>query len=443
LASFRKEESVEKHVCATRRLSNFSITRMSVTSHDPCPSVASADESEATVIDLSTLQDAVTACPAFADTSCPFSDATTPQEIRAKLAQMPASHAQHADKYVQAVSLIHQNNQRVATLTADAMEGLSLSAIMVLQVTRAESSEHLEETVLRPSLSQSLKTGTAVSHQAAEDVHFVKNFIKGIIDRDLYADLVLQLYKVYDVLEELLDRYADRHFASCHFPKELARRSALELDVDFWHSKSPERLPLSPATQDYVDRLRDVAERNPLLLLAHSYTRYLGDLSGGKILARVAKRAMHLDGDGLDFYKFEHIESTTLFKNKYRQALDDLPLSDSQVKALVAEANVAFALNMRMFEDLDVKANVPGACVRPVAEALKYASPDYQAPDVDASDECPFLQQKKQSADTHASEGRCPWPFIFAHDPAQGMRDWQTWLVLGLVLSWIWSKMQG
>jgi hypothetical protein len=40
---------------------------------------------------------------------------------------------------------------------------------------------------------------------------------------------------------------------------------------------------------------------------------------------------------------------------------------------LVAEANIAFALNMRLFEELDVLANVPGATVRPLSEALRYA----------------------------------------------------------------------
>lgn len=35
--------------------------------------------------------------------------------------------------------------------------------------------------------------------------------------------------------------------------------------------------------------------------------------------------------------------------------------------------------------------------------------------------------------------GRCPWPYVFFHDPAIGMQDWQTWFVIGLVLYWLWS----
>lgn len=42
----------------------------------------------------------------------------------------------------------------------------------------------------------------------------------------------------------------------------------------------------------------------------------------------------------------------------------------------------------------------------------------------------------------HASgEGgdRRSWPFIFFHDPATGMKDWQTWCIIGILICWCWS----
>jgi len=35
---------------------------------------------------------------------------------------------------------------------------------------------------------------------------------------------------------------------------------------------------------------------------------------------------------------------------------------------------------------------------------------------------------------------RCPWPFVFFHDPMQGMRDRQTWILIALVCSWIYHE---
>jgi len=345
------------------------------------------------------------------------------------------------------------------------------------------------------ALSKCLKSGTAISHKAAEDVHFVRNFIRGKIDRHLYGQMVLMLYHVYRVLEDLLDQHAMHYFATCHFPLELARTSALQDDLDFWHGPTATTTDdtMSPATRDYVDRLKFIAQTNPLLLLSHSYTRYLGDLSGGMILARVARKALKLskpsngsggtgqgkaEVDGLAFYHFANIPSPKQFKTKYREALDALPLTNAQVHELVGEANVAFLLNMRLFEELDVMANVPGATVRPLQEALKFAQSALEAkqdgsivplenssststfttnsPREASMEKCPFANPamaRDMEQEVIASSQRlnsrqtgkviaavCPWPFILLHDPVKGMAHWQTWAVLGLALAWLWSR---
>ena len=212
-------------------------------------------------------------------------------------------------------------------------------------------------------LSDALKTGTARAHEAAESVHFVKNFIRGKIDRQLYALLVAQLFHVYRRLEDALDVHAPVHFAAVHFPSELNRTQALQEDVDFWHSDLKEGVepPVSPASQDYIDRINYLEATNPLLLLAHAYTRYLGDLSGGKILARVARRALRLDksengraGEGLRFYDFDKIQSFKKFKDLYRQSLNELALHQKQVEAIVQEANVAFLMQCKFVERLSI-----------------------------------------------------------------------------------------
>lgn len=308
--------------------------------------------------------------------------------------------------------------------------------------------EHDNSAPKRNSLAEALKTGTAVSHQAAEDVHFVRNFIRGQIDRHLYQEMILDLYHVYVALEDALDVHAPTVFPSCHFPEELARRETLEEDCEFWHNtRTPSPRTISPETQDYIDRIQYLAHHDPLLLLAHSYTRYLGDLSGGRILARVARRALDLDKksmEGLAFYRFENVKSYKEFKDNYRQALDALPLTGDQIKALVAEANVAFCLNMRLFQALDATATIPGARVMRMEEVMEYADKSTNTVDNPAEDQCPFLvnkkkeqqQQQQQPQQMAKQGGRCPWPFVFAHDPWQGVKDWQTWLVVALLIAW-------
>lgn len=79
------------------------------------------------------------------------------------------------------------------------------------------------------------------------------------------------------------------------------------------------QISLSAGTKPYVDRIHEVGEKDPVLLVAHSYTRYMGDLSGGQILKKVAQRALKLPstGEGLNFYQFEGIHSHKGFKQLY------------------------------------------------------------------------------------------------------------------------------
>lgn len=351
----------------------------------------------------------------------------------------------------------------------------------------------------KSSLSHALKHGTQESHTAAESVHFVKEFIRGNIDRTLYSKLILNLFHVYKHLETHLDQYAPHYFPSLHFPKELSRTDALKDDVDFYHGSS-ERILLEPpskATQDYIHRIEFIAKKEPLLLLSHAYTRYLGDLSGGKILARVAKRALNLNDhqSGLAFYQFDEIPSAKVFKDAYRILLDELDLSDDEIERLVAEANVAFVLNMRIFEELDVMSNkMDQKDIRSFESAISYYNkciqmqeariksvPTTISPELDTQEEreeetfkCPFAKlggpnphqnmdgeykQKDRISEHKAisdetsdprtgkekgneSNARCPWPFIFFHDPATGMKDYQTWIVIALVSSYVWKILE-
>lgn len=39
-----------------------------------------------------------------------------------------------------------------------------------------------------------------------------------------------------------------------------------------------------------------------------------------------------------------------------------------------------------------------------------------------------------------STESRCPWPFIFAHDARQGMKDWQTWALVSVIASFVGTR---
>ena len=61
---------------------------------------------------------------------------------------------------------------------------------------------------------------------------------------------------------------------------------------------------------------------------------------------------MNLNGEGLAFYEFENIPHAGTFKNRYRTALDNLPITWSDGELIINEANYAFKLNMDVFDEI-------------------------------------------------------------------------------------------
>lgn len=205
------------------------------------------------------------------------------------------------------------------------------------------------------NLATKLREGTKKSHSMAENTGFVACFLKGVVEKNSYRKLVSNLYFVYSAMEEEMERHSQHPIVSQIYFPELNRKSALEQDLTFYYGPNwREQVAPSAAAEEYIARIREVSNTAPELLVAHSYTRYLGDLSGGQILKGIAVRAMNLsEGEGTHFYEFKTISDEKAFKNKYRQAMNDLAIDEPTADRIVDEANHAFGLNMKMFRELE------------------------------------------------------------------------------------------
>lgn len=207
---------------------------------------------------------------------------------------------------------------------------------------------------LNQGLATKLREGTAKSHSMAEGADFIKCFLQGVIDRQSYRKLAANFYFIYSALEAELTRHQNHPaIGSLHTP-ELWRQASLESDLAFYYGADwRNQVQPSEACKKYVKHIQEVSNNTPELLAAHAYTRYMGDLSGGQILKKIAKQAMGLkDGQGTAFYEFDSIKNHGEFKKKYRAALDTIPVDSITQDRIVDEANYAFHLNMEMFQEL-------------------------------------------------------------------------------------------
>ena len=216
------------------------------------------------------------------------------------------------------------------------------------------------------TFAKRLRAETAQAHRFAESTNFVKGILKGVMDLDSFANMQAGMYLVYEALEAELERHKDHPLVSrIHFPV-LERKAALEQDLEFLYGEDwKNQVQSTPVRQEYVERIHWLGDNDPGLLVAHSYTRYLGDLSGGQVIAKIARRSLGLEGpDGLRFFEFEKIDSAKAFKDEYRSRLNNLPMDDVRASEIIDEAKKVFALNQSLFEELE------GSWIRTLANCL-------------------------------------------------------------------------
>lgn len=210
-----------------------------------------------------------------------------------------------------------------------------------------------------PGLAARLRDATADVHKDTETRSFITRLMGGELDLAAYTRYLAQYAYVYRALEARAPQVGDPAFMT---DPALPRLASIESDLvnlgaAAWEIENP---PL-PATQAYVDHLLSIPDSDVPRYLAHHYTRYLGDLSGGQAIAKLVARHYGATEDQLAFYRFELIESPVLFKRTYREGIDALAWTEEQEAALIAEAKDAFGFNAAIFEALGEDAPAPVA----------------------------------------------------------------------------------
>ncbi|MFN2614261.1 MAG: heme oxygenase (biliverdin-producing) [Actinomycetota bacterium] len=210
--------------------------------------------------------------------------------------------------------------------------------------------EKLTEDLATKPLSVLLRRETWTDHERAQFSPFELSLAEGTITKEGYAELVLNVLPVYEALEKRVVELAGDPLVGQFHIDELARVGFLKKDLAYFY---PDTLPvdLLPYTQEYVDRIMNVG---PIGFIAHHYTRYMADLSGGLMIYGALKQTWGSD-DGLAYYNFSAIGDPIGFKNAYRQALNDLPLDVEGKLELIGEVMIAYEYNIEMGKALAQK----------------------------------------------------------------------------------------
>jgi heme oxygenase len=201
--------------------------------------------------------------------------------------------------------------------------------------------------------SEALRERTRGVHQESEGAVFMQDLMSGKGCRDDYIALLAQHYFIYQALEQAAEWMADDPVAALFISPKLTRLPAIEADLEFLLGAEWRDLiaPL-PSTVRYTARIREVGATWPGGFIAHHYTRYLGDLSGGQIIRTLLQRQYGFETNGVGFYLFADIAKPKLFKDTYRSQLDAVEWTEEERDRVIAEVALAFRFNTELFDDL-------------------------------------------------------------------------------------------
>jgi heme oxygenase (biliverdin-producing, ferredoxin) len=196
-----------------------------------------------------------------------------------------------------------------------------------------------------------MRQSTAGLHADAERTGVVAALIRGDITQSRYALYLRNLLPAYEMLELALQSGRKWPGLAGLRQPSLFRSARIAADLQALVGPHWETfLPLLPAGAAYANRVGLVGTGE--LLIAHCYTRILGDLNGGQLIRRRLIQLFGSDFQALAFTAFPEIEDLRSFTAIYRNTLDDAAEHLADWAAVVDEAAVAFRMNIKLSTDV-------------------------------------------------------------------------------------------
>lgn len=173
-----------------------------------------------------------------------------------------------------------------------------------------------------------LREITHAKHREVEALPLIQTIMQGKVTKEQYVCYLYELANIYDVLETLASSKGVLEGLFGIERTEKIYQDLEELNDSYYR-------PLTQASLDYISYLSRlvVNKETTHLLLAHVYVRHMGDLYGGKLMARV------VPGSGRAYHFDDRPGIIKAFNEKLTLELGD-------------EANVAFDHFIKIFAEL-------------------------------------------------------------------------------------------
>jgi heme oxygenase len=216
----------------------------------------------------------------------------------------------------------------------------------------------------RTGIVASLYVRTRGLHLEAEQSGIIADVLRGDASRDGYILLLRNLYPAYTAMEQGLARHDRTPGLDRLSAYRFDRAGAIAADLGaLCGANWTTEIPVLPAGENYARVIAQAAEGDGSALIAHAYTRYLGDLSGGQIVHKLLAKSLQLRPDQLSMYAFSGFPDPATLKNEYRHALEYAGTLAVDPARVIEEGATAFSLNIALSVAVhDHVAKQTGAC---------------------------------------------------------------------------------
>lgn len=193
-------------------------------------------------------------------------------------------------------------------------------------------------------LSQIVRQASKEVHVAAERSPFMVALMKGDLPSEAYFDYIGQLAPIYEAIEKWNSTTLP------FFDRRLDRFERIIADLEYVGTRI-----VCNETIEYVKHIKKIIrQKDEVRLLAHHYTRYLGDLSGGQAIGALVARNLSIPPNFLSFYDFDDIGDRVRYKETYRENLDTV-IDPKDYQKFIDEVILAFEYNKKIFDALGKK----------------------------------------------------------------------------------------
>ncbi|AKQ64323.1 Heme oxygenase [Myxococcus hansupus] len=211
-------------------------------------------------------------------------------------------------------------------------------------------------------LSVLLAEGTAKLAEQAERSLFIQSLFFDAWEGGLYGQYVRaqhyvshlrQLHTLYTAFETALPRVMGTTLTTALLLPELRLASTLESDLTYFCGDARTETFACVETRLHAERIREVSEDAPHLLVAHAYARCVLDVFAGHRRAQRITDAFELaEGQGTSFYGAVPESELAAFRVRFHSRLDGLELDEDEAREVVQEARMAFRLHSLVCDEL-------------------------------------------------------------------------------------------